>query len=233
MYRHSPPIHSLSPLIFSCIDFESIEQDYETTQCSLDFSYLEIYNETLRSFPFLCLPSFLLLPHAPSSLSLFSSVSLCLSSSSPPHTHRDCLSNSSKTLKVRESRREGTFITNLTVIQVNTFEDILSLLTTGNSHRSIASTRSNLYSSRSHAIVTLTVKQRYREMPTDGLLTSALRSKISKIHLVDLAGSERVTNSGAVGLRLREANNINKRSLTSFLSFSSRYLTLPPPLLLA
>ncbi len=33
---------------------------------------------------------------------------------------------------------------------------------------------------------------------------------MSRIHLVDLAGSERVTNSGAVGVRLREANNINK-----------------------
>lgn len=134
--------------------------------------------------------------------------------------NRDCLTNSAKNLKVRESPRDGTFVTNLTVIQVHTFEDILSLILTGNSHRSIASTRSNIYSSRSHAIVTLTVKQRYREAPKDGLLTSALRSKVSKIHLVDLAGSERVTNSGAVGLRLREANNINKRLLSSFFSCS-------------
>lgn len=124
----------------------------------------------------------------------------------------DCLSpKSSGTLKVREDTREGTFVSNLTTITVETFEDVLSLISTGNLNRSVASTRANIHSSRSHAIVTLCVKQKFRDVPKDGLLTSAVRHKISRIHLVDLAGSERVTNSGAVGIRLREANNINKR----------------------
>ena len=124
----------------------------------------------------------------------------------------DCLSpKNNGTLKVREDPRDGTYITNLTVVAVTTFEDVLSLITVGNRNRSVASTKANLHSSRSHSIVTLTVRQRSRGAPVAGLRTSAIKQKLSKIHLVDLAGSERVTHSGAVGMRLREANHINKR----------------------
>lgn len=116
-------------------------------------------------------------------------------------------------MRVREHPTEGTYVSHLTTVRVNTFEDILSLIAIGNKSRSIAATRTNARSSRSHAIVTLTVRQRFRDMDhnDNGLLTSTLRQKHSRVHLVDLAGSERVTYSGAVGMRLREANNINKR----------------------
>lgn len=45
---------------------------------------------------------------------------------------------------------------------------------------------------------------------SDGLLTSGLQQKTSVVHLVDLAGSERVAVSGAAGIRLQEASNINR-----------------------
>lgn len=86
----------------------------------------------------------------------------------------------------------------------------MSLIAIGDKNRTIATTNSNVHSSRSHAIVTLTVCQRVREAPMDGLPTSALKNVVSRVHLVDLAGSERVTLSGAAGVRLKEANNINK-----------------------
>lgn len=68
----------------------------------------------------------------------------------------------------------------------------------------------NSHSSRSHAIVTLTVIRNSRNAPKHGLPTTALQQKIGRVHLVDLAGSERVTLSGAKGERLKEANHINK-----------------------
>jgi Kinesin motor domain len=34
--------------------------------------------------------------------------------------------------------------------------------------------------------------------------------QVSRLNLVDLAGSERVANTGAVGIRLKEAGSINK-----------------------
>ena len=113
-------------------------------------------------------------------------------------------------LKVREHPTKGIFVSNLTIVKVNSFEDIMSLISIGDKNRTIATTNANLHSSRSHAIVTLTVCQRVREAPMNGLPTSALKQVISRVHLVDLAGSERVTLSGAQGVRLKEANNINR-----------------------
>jgi len=124
---------------------------------------------------------------------------------------RDLLANpSSGFLRVREHPRQGVFVSNLTTISVTKFEDIMSLISVGDKNRTVASTQLNAHSSRSHAIVTLTVIQRSRNAPKNGLPTSALQQRTGRVHLVDLAGSERVTFSGAKGDRLREANNINR-----------------------
>ena len=130
---------------------------------------------------------------------------------------RDCLSpGSTKDLRLRESARDGIHVTNLTTERVHCFEDVMSLISHGNKYRTVAATNSNARSSRSHAIVTLTVCQRYRSDMVHGLPSSALQQKTSRVHLVDLAGSERSSHSGATGMRLREANNINKRFLDIF-----------------
>ena len=116
-----------------------------------------------------------------------------------------------KELKLRESSKDGIHITNLTIERVHNFEDVMSLIAHGNKYRTVAATNSNARSSRSHAIVTLTVSQRYRSGMINGIPSSALQHKTSRMHLVDLAGSERSSHSKATGMRLREANNINRR----------------------
>jgi hypothetical protein len=118
-------------------------------------------------------------------------------------------------VKIREHPTEGIYVANLTTVKVNSFEDILSLITIGNKTRSVASTRSNAASSRSHAIVTLTLRQWFRNVDVSKSGSNSMKHKISRINLVDLAGSERVTNTGSVGVRLREANNINQRYMCS------------------
>lgn len=125
---------------------------------------------------------------------------------------RDCLSPGATKgdLKLRESR-EGVLVTNITSERVHCFEDVMSLIAHGNKYRTVAATNANARSSRSHAIVTLSVCQRYRSGVVNGLPSSALQQKTSRVHLVDLAGSERQSHSGATGMRLREANNINRR----------------------
>lgn len=118
---------------------------------------------------------------------------------------RDLLSSpNSGSLRVREHPKHGVFVSNLTTIKVTNFEDVMSLIAIGDKNRTVASTNANVHSSRSHAIVTLTVIQRTRNTPKNGLPTSALQQKAGKVHLVDLAGSERVTFSGAKGDRLKE-----------------------------
>jgi kinesin family protein 1 len=113
-------------------------------------------------------------------------------------------------LKVREHPKTGVFVSNLTTVRVTNFEDVMSLIAIGDKNRFVASTQMNSHSSRSHAIVTLTVVRNSRNTPKHGLPTTALQQKIGRVHLVDLAGSERVTLSGAKGDRLKESNHINK-----------------------
>jgi len=93
----------------------------------------------------------------------------------------------------------------LTQDNISSSGDILKTLDTGNAWRSVAATRQNQYSSRSHAIFTLYVSRRS--------LTDS-RERTAKLSLVDLAGSERVSRSHCVGETLEEAKKINA-SLTA------------------
>ena len=79
--------------------------------------------------------------------------------------------------------------------------EIAELFTIGTNNRSIAETRMNDKSSRSHSIFILTVFQKNNK--TDS-------SKSGKLFLVDLAGSEKLSKTLATGTTLEEAKNINK-----------------------
>ena len=59
--------------------------------------------------------------------------------------------------------------------------------------------RLNQQSSRSHAILTLTLQQR-AHASTAKSLPAELRCLCSKLHLVDLAGSERAKETGTTGM---------------------------------
>lgn len=59
--------------------------------------------------------------------------------------------------------------------------------------------RLNQQSSRSHAILTLTLQQR-AHASTAARLPQELRCLASKLHLVDLAGSERAKETGTTGV---------------------------------
>ena len=74
----------------------------------------------------------------------------------------------------------------------------------------------NQVSSRSHSVLTLTIKQ-YQRIKSETLRTTGEQAsglKRSKIHLIDLAGSERADSTGATGTRLKEGSLINQ-SLSS------------------
>ncbi|XP_018430989.1 PREDICTED: kinesin-like protein KIFC3 [Nanorana parkeri] len=92
----------------------------------------------------------------------------------------------------------------LTSMEVKSFRHIKKLLALGRRNRATFCTNMNERSSRSHALLTITITG--REF-SSGVITTG------KLHLVDLAGSERVCKSGAEGERLKEAQNINKSLL--------------------
>lgn len=110
-----------------------------------------------------------------------------------------------KPLRVREHPRTGTYVDGLSVLSVESYDEIEQLLEYGGASRTIAATSMNGQSSRSHSVFTINFRQS-RADPTRQTVTE----KLSRMHLVDLAGSERVYNTGASGMRLREANAINK-----------------------
>lgn len=101
----------------------------------------------------------------------------------------------------------------LTHWDVPNLESLHQMLSLGRSNRATAATAMNQRSSRSHALVTLTLRT---ASPSRGPGTAGT------LHLVDLAGSERAWKAGAAGSsqedrdcaqRLREARTINRSLL--------------------
>ena len=74
---------------------------------------------------------------------------------------RDLL-DSSKSIEIREHPKKGVYVEAKETI-VGTFEQLLSVLTDGESHRSVASTGMNERSSRSHTIFRITLESRMTE----------------------------------------------------------------------
>ncbi|NXG80062.1 KIFC3 protein, partial [Baryphthengus martii] len=93
------------------------------------------------------------------------------------------------------------YVPGLTEFRVQSVEDINKVFEFGHVNRATECTNLNEHSSRSHALLIITVRGLDR---STGLRTTG------RLNLVDLAGSERVGRSGAEGSRLREAQHINK-----------------------
>ncbi|KAK5862383.1 hypothetical protein PBY51_017786 [Eleginops maclovinus] len=120
---------------------------------------------------------------------------------------RDLLSKDGEKLDIKINP-DGTgqlHVPGLRVIEVKSFQHIKKILAKARRNRITFGTQMNLHSSRSHALLCVTVQG--TDLATGSKTTG-------KLNLVDLAGSERVWKSGAEGERLKEAQNIN-RSLLS------------------
>lgn len=117
-------------------------------------------------------------------------------------------------LRVRHIPNMGPIIVGLTSIAVNCWADCLRLIEEGTRHRSVAATKMNATSSRSHSIFRLNFVQVTTILPKGPYEKPKSFENSSNVCLVDLAGSERNKKTGAQGDRLKEAVAINK-SLTT------------------
>uniref|UniRef100_A0A673Y5P9 Kinesin-like protein n=1 Tax=Salmo trutta TaxID=8032 RepID=A0A673Y5P9_SALTR len=123
------------------------------------------------------------------------------------------------------------YVPGLTEFTVQSPEDINRVFELGHMNRATACTNLNEHSSRSHALLIITVagvnsSTGHRTQGTHTLPVPDIAHKVhrhtviqddisvhpllGKLNLVDLAGSERIAKSGAEGSRLREAQCINK-----------------------
>jgi kinesin family protein 5 len=100
---------------------------------------------------------------------------------------------SGDSLPIREGEG-GVCVPGLRQEEVASLEDCLRLLQLGDRNRSVAFTALNACSSRSHAVVQLTVARR-----GGGGGAAAQRVRVGKLYMVDLAGSERLKKSRSTG----------------------------------
>ncbi|KAG8212331.1 Kinesin-like nuclear fusion protein [Trichophyton interdigitale] len=94
-----------------------------------------------------------------------------------------------------------TTVTNVTTVSLDSPEKVESILQRAWANRSVAATKANERSSRSHSVFIL-------RLVGDNSITG--EHSEGNLNLVDLAGSERLSHSGSTGDRLKETRNINK-----------------------
>ena len=94
-----------------------------------------------------------------------------------------------------------TTITDITTVNLDTPSKVEMILRQATANRSVAATKANERSSRSHSVFIL-------KLIGENSITG--EKSEGTLNLVDLAGSERLSHSGSTGERLKETQNINK-----------------------
>lgn len=121
---------------------------------------------------------------------------------------RDLLIITNEVLDLREDENQGTHVAGLTVIDVDSPEEVMDLLFFGNGNRTQEATNVNATSSRSHAVLEIQVEQKNKSEDVNEDIN------IGKLSMIDLAGSERAARTHNRGIRMVEGAMIN-RSLLS------------------
>ena len=124
---------------------------------------------------------------------------------------RDLLNPSAvgEELKVREDKGGRGFYVECQEVVVQNEDQIYAMLDAGNELRTVGATDMNAQSSRSHAIFRLVVESVVKKDVEQVGTAEDNAFRQSYLNLVDLAGSERTKDTGASGIRLKEAGNIN------------------------
>ncbi|XP_032900452.1 kinesin-like protein KIF19 isoform X1 [Amblyraja radiata] len=120
---------------------------------------------------------------------------------------RDLLNPLSGFLDLREDSKGGIQIAGITEVSTINAKEIMQLLMKGNKQRTQEPTAANKTSSRSHAVLQVTVRQRNR-------IKNILQEvRIGRLFMIDLAGSERASQTQNRGKRMKEGAHINRSLL--------------------
>lgn len=126
----------------------------------------------------------------------------------------DTRSNESQPRKVelKDTPKEGVVVKDLTEVAVRSYEELVNSVKKAVRQRRTEATTINQKSSRSHAVIQITLLQRWKV--TDGAGIVQMKTRKGMLKIVDLAGSERVSKTESEGTRLEEAKRINKEITT-------------------
>jgi kinesin family protein C1 len=121
-------------------------------------------------------------------------------------TYNDLLGRSEdldkKKLEVRhDPAKKQTTLENAVSVELDSPDRVQEMLDTASKNRSVAATKANMRSSRSHSVFILKLV---------GVNNITGEKSEGTLNLVDLAGSERLDHSKVEGARLKETQNINK-----------------------
>ena len=97
-------------------------------------------------------------------------------------------------LDVREDARKGTHVAGAVEVAVGSLQEIMELMNKGSLYRTTEATNCNAVSSRSHAVLQVSVEALQKFGDGGGRI-----KRLSKLSMIDLAGSERATKTGAEG----------------------------------
>jgi kinesin family protein 18/19 len=122
-------------------------------------------------------------------------------------TLQDLLVDNSPSLQLRDDGAGGTVVAGLSFQEPRSADQVFAMLAAGNARRRQSPTDANAESSRSHAVLQITVEQQAR--------TAAIETerRVAKLCMIDLAGSERAAATANRGQLMREGANINRSLL--------------------
>ena len=161
--------------------FTKVREFKNEREYKLKFWYLEIYNENIRDL---------------------------LRFMNQGNSNNNNIIEENESLDLREDPIKGIIVSGITEINVNNSNDMLKILKRGNRNRTQEATGANETSSRSHAILQVSIEYKDKTSGID------FEVKYSKLSLIDLAGSERASATQNRGIRLIEGANINRSLLT-------------------
>lgn len=107
-------------------------------------------------------------------------------------------------IDIREDPGKGIQVVGVFETEAESLDEVMELLRLGNLARTTEPTAMNVTSSRSHAVLQVTVES------ADPLSKEVM---IGKLSMIDLAGSERASETNNRGVRLLEGANINRSLL--------------------
>ena len=103
-------------------------------------------------------------------------------------------------VRIRENKSKQLILTNLSIHEIDNFQEGMALLMLGDDNRVVAETPKNDASTRSHCLFMIQIES---QKIGEDLKT------LSKLHIVDLSGSEKPSKTDLSGIRMTEALNIN------------------------
>ncbi|RXM95897.1 Kinesin-like protein KIF22 [Acipenser ruthenus] len=113
----------------------------------------------------------------------------------------DLLEPQDQDLPIREDKDKNILIPGLTQRTIGSFSEFESHFLPASQNRTMASTKLNTRSSRSHTVLLIRVVKSQHVLP--------FRQLTGKLYLIDLAGSEDNRRTGNQGIRLKESGAIN------------------------